>query len=489
MTILVLEHPRVPSTPHFNDIANTPLWSCVLAGYVHASLRQAGLKPAFLDANEEGLDFSQTTARILKINPDLLTINGVYFWEHSALLFEMLTDLRQANYTGHINLFGFFPTLHHRRILQENCIDSIAVGECEQTIVELAQNLSSSTEGIMGLATANHLFTPRKQTKNLDAIPFPHRTKTQLKQTISILASRGCYNHCSFCPIPSFYNDGPLWRGRSVANIMEEIIALAKEGCLEFYFIDPNFIGPGKAGRQRILELLNQLRPLKIHFGMETRATDLDDELMGELVQAGLTSLLIGVESGSGSGLADFGKNESVQDSERAIGICRRAGVEPEIGFLMFTPDSSKQSLLDNLDFLTRNKLLDRLDRTANLLCHSQIIMAGTTGYSQYQKRGILQEYGPLGFIGAVNFQDKMVGKTAEAITALCHFILRETGRKDSPLYFKTASYHQFMAMNDLLVEEVRQYILEPDIGNVENSLQKLQVSTQKNNSTLFLSD
>lgn len=474
MKIIILEHPRLPSEPHFNDIANTPLWSCVLAGYVYSSLKQAGLTPVFLDANEQGLDFSTTAEEILRQNPDLLTINSVYFWEHTNRLFAMLADLRARNFKGHINLFGFFPTLHRQVLIDLKPIDSIAVGECEQTIVDLARNLAKH-QRVEGLYTKNHPFTPRKQARDLDTIPFPHRTEKQLTSPASILASRGCYNHCSFCPIPSFYNDGPLWRGRSVENIIAEITTLIARGASEFYFIDPNFIGPGQAGKERVIDLLRQLRPLNIRFGMETRASDLDDELMNDLVQAGLNSLLMGIESGSSQSLSNFGKNETVHEGERGIAICRRAGIEPEIGFLMFSPESSRQSLLENLQFLERNNLLDRLDRTANLLCHSQIILASTTGFSQYQEQGILQKDDPFGFVGKVPFRDKQIETTAKNITSLCHFILRETGKKESPIYFKTTNFNSLKELNCLLVTEIRQHITEPEIADIQVSLQRIQ--------------
>ncbi len=475
MNVLVLEHPRLESKPHFNDIANTPLWSCVMAGYVYSALKTEGVEVSFLDANAEGLNFSQTISAIRKYKPDLLTINTVYFWEHTSLLFAMLADLRRQNFTGHINLFGFFPTLHHGRLIADPSVDSIASGECEVTIVELAGNLTQP-QNIAGLITKDHPLTPRKQIADLDSIAFPHRTPTQLTQPVSILASRGCYNHCSFCPIPSFYNNGPLWRGRSIANIMAEITRHAEQGIQDFYFVDPNFIGPGQAGRQRILDLLSRLQPLDIRFGMETRAGDLDDELMEHLVQGGLTSLLMGVESGSSSRLQDFGKNETVHESERGIGICRRGGIEPEIGFLMFTPDSTPQSLAENMEFLQRNNLLDRLDRTANLLCHQQIIMASTTGFQQYNDRGLLQEDDPLGFIGKVEFQNAQVKKTAETVIPLCHFILQQTGMQDSPLYFRGAgNYEQFTELNDLLVAEISRHIKQPATADLHHSLQRLE--------------
>jgi len=475
MNILVLEHPRLPSKPHFNDIANTPLWSCIMAGYVFSALEGAGFKPHILNANEQGLDFKQTVTEICAYQPDLLTVNTVYFWEHTGLFFKMIRDLRHYGFTGHINLFGFFPTLHYRRLLQERGVDSIAVGECEQTLVELAQSLPNCYP-VKGLATKEFPFVPRKQVENLDTLAFPFRTKAQLKHSVSILASRGCYNHCSFCPIPSFYNDGPLWRGRSVADIIEEITELMEQGADSFYFVDPNFIGPGRAGRGRTVDLLNQLRPLSLRFGMETRATDLDDGLMEHLVQAGLTTLLLGVESGSNTGLQDFGKNETVDESARGIALCRRAGIEPEIGFLMFTPNSTPLSLRENMKFLEQNDLLDRLDRTANLLCHQQIIMAGTTGFKQYDKRGILKTNGPFDFIGKVEFQSAKVKRAAEAVTSLCHFILRETGRKDSPIYFQTAgSYSKFSELNELLVAEIKHHFEQPESADMQCSLQKLQ--------------
>ncbi len=472
MNIIVLEHPRLVSGPHFNDIANTPLWSCVMAGYVHSALAGNGHDVIYLDANAEGVDFTATIKQILRHKPDLLTVNTVYFWEHTELLFEMLTELRAQGFTGHINLFGFFPTLHHERLIMEPAIDSIAVGECEQTIVELAENLEDPQ--IPGLVTRNHPLTPRQQIKDLDTIPFPHRNHKH--PTASILASRGCYNHCSFCPIPSFYNDGPLWRGRSVANIIREIKELHQQGIKEFYFVDPNFIGPGKTGRNRAHDLLKQLKPLNIHFGMETRAGDLDDDLVQELVEAGLTSLLLGIESGSSQGLQQFGKNETVNEGELGIEICRRAGIEPEIGFLMFTPEATPETLMENMAFLERNSLLDRLDRTANLLCHKQILMAGTRGFDQYQEQGLLRASGPFGFIGEVEFQNPEVKAIARAVIALCHFILRQTGRQDSPLYFRRAGgYQQFGHLNQLLVQLITCQIKQPETTSLQDSLQDLQ--------------
>ncbi len=82
-----------------------------------------------------------------------------------------------------------------------------------------------------------------------DRFPFPLRDCGP-DETVSILASRGCYNHCRFCPIPSYYNDGPLWQGRSPEKVAAEISLLIEQGYNDFYFVDPNFIGPGRNGKK-----------------------------------------------------------------------------------------------------------------------------------------------------------------------------------------------------------------------------------------------
>ncbi len=383
---MVLEHPRIASKKRFNDIANTPLWSCLMGGYASASLEQEGFDTRFVDHAVPGMTFETTRDTIQAFDPGLLCVNAVYFWEHTPKMFEFFKQLKQDGFTGHINLFGFFPTLVYRKIFGScDVVDSIAVGEFEHTLPQLAKALAKETglDRIEGLALPSCLFDNKNRSrhpeKNPDIFPFPKRAS--LDGTVTLLASRGCYNHCSFCPVPSFYNQGSLWRGRSPENIAKEMQELVDQGVNQFYFADPNFIGPGAAGKKRAMELMDLIQPMGITFGMETRPQDLTDPILEKLVNAGFTSLLMGIESGSKAVLNSINKSSATDVGAKAIALCRKHGIEPEVGFLMFVPDSSLDDLGQNMDFLIRNNLLDRLARTANLLCHSQIVLAGTSGY------------------------------------------------------------------------------------------------------------
>jgi hypothetical protein len=464
MNIIVLEHPRIPSNIHFNDIANTPLWSCLMAGYAAAALRERGMGVSLLDARKEGFD--HTARNILDHRPALLCIHAVYFWEQTPRLFDFVKRMRELGYSGHINLFGFFPSLAWKALLRAVPeVDSIAVGECETTLGELAECLSAGTPwhqvpGIAcGHASAAGLAANRIPAADPDRFPHPER-RMEAGETVSVLASRGCYNHCRFCPVPAFYTSGARWRGRQPEKVIAEIAELKAQGGQDFYFVDPNFIGPGLRGKRRALELARRLTPLDIVFGMETRANDLDAEMIAHLRSAGLRSLLIGIESGSADVLGSLNKGGSIEIAERAIDHCRLAGIEPEIGFLMFVPDSTLDDLAANLAFLKRNILLDRLDRTANLLCHRQIVFMGTSGYQRFKAQDRVAATGCFGFQATIRYRDPRVHWIARLMGYACLLILRQTGLPDSPLYWeKHTDWHQARQINDYLVDLFRRLL------------------------------
>ena len=468
MRICVLEHPRVASEDHFNDIANTPLWSCLMGRYAAGSLMAEGHLVTWLDAVAGGLDFDRTRRHLLKAAPDLLAVNAVYFWEHTPRLLDFIAGLKARRPSMHITLFGFFPSLAYEQVLALcPAVDSVCVGECETTLTALADAIAgggADWRSIAGLAynkdggivfPAVHQPAPDPDSF---AFPFHPEAAVDEDETAAVLASRGCYNHCAFCPIPPFYNRGALWRGRSPENILQEVVWLMEKGYRRFYFVDPNFIGPGRAGRRRILDLMAALAPLKIRFGMETRPNDLDEELLQVLTGAGLDSLLLGVESGSRKVLDHLSKHASLDSSGRAIALCRQAGIEPEVGFLMHIPDATVADLNHNLAFLERHALLDRLDRTANLLCHRQIVFRGTPGFDRYRRQDRILGTDGLGFEARIAWKDPRAAWVADVMVPVCLDVLRQTGDPQSPLFWKSAFQHRETAkrVNDRLVEGFR---------------------------------
>ncbi len=459
MRIILLEHPREASPDHFNDIANTPLWSCLMTGYAGASLQKEGFETEMVDATR--WSFAQTVQYLIGHPSDLLAVHAVYFWEKTERFFQMLADLRKQGYDIPICLYGFFPTLVWKDILNNvSEVDYVLVGEPEETLVAMAQCIQKGTRvQIEGLAVRDRgnaiLSGMRPPSAPLDRLPFPLRPYLETEETVSVLASRGCSNRCSFCLIPTLNGRRSSWRGRSVENVVSEIGDLVTRGKKDFYFVDPNFVGPGKKGKERVLELASALSELNITFGMETRASDLTDSLMKSMVGAGLTSMLLGIESASSRVLERLGKNTSVTQNELAVAAVREAGLEPEIGFIMFDAASTLGDIDRNLSFLDRNGLLQRLGRTANLLYHDHIAFKGTAGYETALEQGMLIPEGLFGFEGRLLYRDPRVGWFAGVMKRTCQFLLIEMGNPLSPLYWSKESEQQepFRAVNDQLVE------------------------------------
>lgn len=457
MRIVLFEHPRVASANHFNDIANTPLWSCLMTGYATASLIEAGHDAEILDAS--GVSFEAASRMVMDSPADILAIHAIYFWESTEKLFDLVSKAKRKGQI--ICLFGFFPTMAWKELLEKfEAVDCIAVGEPEETLVELSDICASSGKAsplrglaarVQGKPTLPGFRTPIDP---LDRLPFPIRPFIKNEETVSILASRGCYNGCSFCLIPAFDGGNAYWRGRSIENVAEEIGTLTTRGKKDFYFADPNFIGPGKAGKERAESLASMLSGLNITFGMETRAADITEPLLRALRDAGLTSLLLGIESGNSRVLERLSKRTTVMENERAIAITRDAGIEPEIGFIMFDATSTIEDIRDNFAFLNRNKLLDRLGRTANLLYHDHIVLKGTSAYRVAAGTGRLASEGFLGVEGRLIYEDPRVEWLSGIIKPICWRILKEMSLEDSRIDWRheITSGGYYHAVNEYLV-------------------------------------
>ena len=400
MRILLLEHPRKPADDRQNDIANTTLASCLNSGYLAACLLEAGHCVDLVEGYMEGLDYAAIEARIAAFRPELLGIHLVYNWEDNHVLFRFIQEIKAACSIVHVTVYGYYPTFAYAEILTRcPAIDSAMLGENEKTAVALAAHLADY-QSVRGLAFrspdgAGFKASFGELTADLDTLPFPIRKASSYPGgEVNIFGSRGCYNNCTFCYINPYYGEAhscPRWRGRSPENIVAEIDRIiAQTDHRYFYFTDPNFYGPGKAGRDRVLKLAALLEERPITFGIEARANDIDDETTAALVAAGLRDILVGLESGRDETLARLNKHTTVADNERALAILRAHGIRPNVGFIMFEPDSEFGDLRANYAFLKRNQLLDTLEIAVNVLYHHQIILAGSASYRALQAAGRL---------------------------------------------------------------------------------------------------
>jgi radical SAM superfamily enzyme YgiQ (UPF0313 family) len=486
MKVLLMEPPRTFDPRRCNDIANTPLSSCLLSSYAAATLTNAGHTTEIVEGYLESLSYETIRARIAAAKPDLLGVHMVYHWRTDRELFAFMEEVKREGLAGHIAAFGYYPTFYHEELLRAcAALDTVILGEPEFVFTELADSLEAKApvSEIPGLAAKDAngkiAFSHSRPIEDLDALPFPRRTEAMLRlPEVNLQGSRGCYGRCVFCCINPFYGEGSHWRGRSPENIAAEIDMLVdRHGARDFYFTDPNFFGPGKQGQARALRIASLLKSRNIRFGIEGRVNDIHDETVGALVDAGLRNILVGLESGNDATLQRLNKMTTAAQNERAVAILRRHGIEPNIGFIMFEPYSTLKDIRTNFEFLRRNRLLNNLPITANVLYHHQIVLKGSPAFRTLQSDGLLEISPGEGYEGTAVFIDSRIAGLADLMRGITNFLfLRMWGIWSGKDLEPAGATERYARINSLLIDIFERALQNLERGRQLTKEEKLEV-------------
>lgn len=335
-------------------------------GYLASLLRQDGHIVRILDGVIEDVNWAAIVNKVNSLKPDLI---GLSLMSHDGLteLEKPLSEIKNKLPNIHICLGGTFPSLNWKKIFKKILtVDTIVCGDGEFVFRKLIRAIlqGRSIHNIEGLATRDGLLSICKLPiagYSLDDLPFPERDQLPIVLSnngpASVLSSRGCYGRCSFCALHAIQEQYHLRgiRYRTGLNTVDEIETVYKRyNARKFYFLDENFIGSGKKGKKRALEIASEIRRRKIDiaFSLECRCNDVELELFEILRDSGLQRVFIGVESTEQSELNLFKKEQETEDINNAIKILKQLGVHIEIGFMLFTPWSTLKSISRKRKFL-----------------------------------------------------------------------------------------------------------------------------------------
>jgi hypothetical protein len=428
MKIVIIENPRPLTIEHYNDVANAPLSASLNSGYALAIARQAGWETTHLDFSSTGDDVSAIAARILGEVADIVLFHWVYSWGHEELLRAAISQLKNESRTK-MGAFGLFPTLSGTRLLQyAPQLDFILAGEFEDSLAELLRRFEKERmiAALPGVLLPGQPFVPRPLIEDLSTLPTPDDTGANCSYpSLNIAASRGCFGECSFCFIQRYYGCSRR-RVRDLASLERELeLRLSRRDIQSLYFIDPTFIGRGESERNRALQIGQMAQRLALPFGFETRVDCIDEQLMTALARHGATSVFLGIESGCNSVLKRIGKRITTDQIRQAVRIIMGSGMQLNLGFIMFEPDSTLAELEENYLFLEELGLLSEHDLTANLLYHNQIVLYGSAAWENFEKQGrlLLDEHLP--FEARCRFRDERVASVCEAMGRLTSIYFR----------------------------------------------------------------
>jgi anaerobic magnesium-protoporphyrin IX monomethyl ester cyclase len=287
---------------------------------------------------------------------------------------DVLAELRNRGVTAHLTMGGHYASFEPAALLRDiPQLDSVVRFEGEDTLLELAQRVAAGQPwmDIPGLAyrapsgapSEVVLSAPRQGRGDLDELPWPDRDDIPYEQqkipTASVLGSRGCPWVCSFCSIITFYqgNGTKGRRRRDPFKVVDELEYLHRQrGVRIVLWQDDDFLAGGAVAIRWAHAVAQESVRRGLHEGLRWKLSCRSDEVKREslvpLVEAGLTHVYLGVESGDDRSLKHLNKRLTGDVHFRAREILDELGVSFDFGFMLLEPWSTTATVRGNIRFL-----------------------------------------------------------------------------------------------------------------------------------------
>lgn len=272
---------------------------------------------------------------------------------------------------------GPHATTVPENVIRHKYIDFVITGEGEEPLLELVNNLESGkdTTNIKNLCykvDGRVINNPvRPLIPDLDSLPFPDKglyydgrckfinNHAGLRNTYTIMGSRGCLNGCSYCQnnyLQKLYKGSKYLRFRSIANIIHELaIAKEKYNIKTVTFLDDAF----DYNKKWLRELLGRYKKeISLPFVCFLHPSYIDKETVDLLEETGCMKTCLGVQSTSEKMRKDvLLRYESNDDIIRAIRLISHSKIILSIDLIIGLPGETLDDLLETAKFFNRHKV------------------------------------------------------------------------------------------------------------------------------------
>jgi anaerobic magnesium-protoporphyrin IX monomethyl ester cyclase len=286
---------------------------------------------------------------------------------------ETAHAIREFSPSTHLIFGGQHPTIMPERVMQDEAIDSICIGEGEDTWTEFLGRLSSGQglEGVSGLWFRRGREVvrnaPRASYVDVDAVPMPAyhlleieryfdidfvRFPTIDRRAIQIFTSRGCPYRCIYC------HDlfGKKFRGRKPELVWEEIRFLHDTYGIREFMIEDDIFNMDIQRAKRICDLVIESGlKLGFQFGNGVRLERFDEELMRKLALAGTHHMAIAIESSNRRIQRLIRKNLKTDRTNEILDWARKYGIETLGFFMLGFPGETVAEINETIQFAARS--------------------------------------------------------------------------------------------------------------------------------------
>ncbi len=335
--------------------------------YLAAAARDRGCAVDLIDANALKIGTIPLTDHIISVNPPLLGVSTNVV-THAAGR-DLIAALRAAGFPGRVILGGPLPSALPEYCLNATEADAVAVGEGEQTLTEVLENIAGESEepfqGVSGCVWRKRdggivHEPPRPLIENLDSLPLPawdllppfsfYKSRARRRPIGAIICSRGCPYQCTYCNKSVF---GSRYRRYSIGRAIREVGLLVENfGIRQLDILDDNLTLDLEWAKEFFRGLARFGLAVNLQNGI--RADHCDEELASLMKSAGVFKISIGVESGCPETQLRIKKNLALDRVLQTTRWARERGIVVYGNFILGLPDDSAESMRQTIDFAIR---------------------------------------------------------------------------------------------------------------------------------------
>ena len=343
-------------------VQDTP---CEYAGVatLSAVLRWGGHETDLLVVDGGERDLVALRRHLRRTRPDL-----VGFTATTISVSRLLKAAAVAKAEGLPTIFGGFHPTFFPDLAEHPHVDWICRGEGEGALLDLVELADAGWEGArhipnLGWADEGELhLNPLRPLVDVDSLPavdreiyFDRFADMARFSNKRVFVGRGCPHGCTFCYNAQlrrlFDGLGSFVRMRSPRSIIDEVLQLRRRhGLQTLTFTCESFT----TDREWALDFLERYgREVGAPFMTAAVISDLDEELIGALADAGCFCLAVGLETGNEQIRKRVLGKRFDNDFARRIGdLCREAGIDL-MAFCMFgLPEEGLDEAWETVDVL-----------------------------------------------------------------------------------------------------------------------------------------
>jgi len=267
---------------------------------------------------------------------------------------------------------GVHATFYPKETLINLIADVVAVGNGEQTIIEIVDALQSrdfsNIPGVCCSVGGSIIITQgRPLSRNIDYLPFPARHLLDESDFIMsnrlagtdvrmahIMLSRGCPFSCFFCAVTQ-----KKLQYRSGASAKMELEYLKRKYQIRgFAIVDDNFV----VNKRAVRDVCEFIEKLELRWSALSRVDTVNYELLEAMKDAGCIELKFGIESGSERMLHAMGKNISCNQIRQTVALASSIGIRVKAFLVHGFPGENMESTKETISLLKDiGHMIDRI--------------------------------------------------------------------------------------------------------------------------------